>query len=275
MNKYLPKIIGSSINLVSYVSPDMAGNLAMLLFSTPQKGKSKNIESDFLKTAIQKKIPYNNTSIATYHWKGEKETILLVHGWESNSHRWKKLVENLKPLGYNIVALDAPAHGKSGGKRFNAIVYAEFISVVVKTFKPTIIIGHSVGGMAAIISQFDYGLTSIEKTVLLGAPSNFTGIFNRYKKMMRYNKEVSEAIDHYVFKKFNQQPSYYHIENFSEGIHSKGLIIHDKKDKIIPYSDALDYQRHYKNSELISTTGLGHGLKDKTINDHILKFINQ
>src|SRR5690606_36290856 len=190
MNKYLPKIIGSSINLVSYVSPDMAANLAMLLFSTPQKGKSKNIESDYLKTAIQKKIPYNDTYIATYHWKGKKETILLVHGWESNSHRWKKLVESLKPSGYNIVALDAPAHGKSEGNRFNAILYAEFINVVAKIFKPTIVIGHSVGGMAAVISQFDYGLTSIEKTVLLGAPSNFTGIFNRYKKMMCYNKEV-------------------------------------------------------------------------------------
>ncbi|PKQ45313.1 alpha/beta fold hydrolase [Confluentibacter flavum] len=275
MNKYLPKIIGSSINFISHISTPFAVHLAFQLFSRPQKGNAKKMDTEFLNASIQKELHYQDISIMTYQWVGKKDTILLVHGWESNTSRWKKLIELLKTLDYNIITLDAPAHGNSGGTLFNAILYSECIHVVAKKIKPAIIIGHSVGGIATIISQHKYSLPSVKKVVLLGAPSNFTGIFDRYKSMMRYNKKVSNGIDQFVFNRFGHLPSYYHIHNFSENIHSQGLVIHDKEDRIIPYSDALDYQKHYKNSTLISTSGLGHGLKSKEINAHILDFINQ
>ncbi|MBU3822682.1 alpha/beta hydrolase [Flavobacteriaceae bacterium XHP0103] len=275
MKKYLPKIIGTSINLVSNVSTKTAVKIAFTLFSTPQKGKMKTTGKSIVDSAEQKTLAYGNLPIMTYHWYGKKETVLLVHGWESNTIRWKKMIEILNELDYNVVALDGPAHGKSGGKLFNAVLYSEFINIVSQEFNPSIIIGHSVGGMATIISHHKHHLPNTEKLVLLGAPSNFEGIFNRYKRMMRYNKKVADGIDNYTLENFNNLPSYYHIANFSENIKPKGLIIHDKEDKIIPYSDALDYQKYYKNAELITTTGLGHGLKDKKVNEHILDFINQ
>ena len=275
MNKYLPKIIGSSINFISHISTPFAVHLAFQLFSRPQKGKAKKMDAEFLSTSIQKELSYQGINIMTYQWVGKKDTILLVHGWESNTSRWKKLIEILKALDYNIITLDAPAHGHSEGALFNAVLYSECIHVVAKKINPTIIIGHSVGGIATIISQHKYNVPSVKKLVLLGAPSNFTGIFDRYKSMMRYNKNVSDGIDQFVLKRFGQLPSYYHIRHFSENIHSQGLVIHDKEDRIIPYNDALDYQKHYRNSILISTSGLGHGLKSKEINTHILDFINQ
>ncbi len=274
MNKYLPKIIGSSINAISFISTPLAVQLAFQLFSRPQKGKTKKSDTKFLNSATQKQLFYQDTSIMTYQWVGKKETILLVHGWESNSYRWKKLIGLLKDLDYNIIALDAPAHGRSGGKLFNAVLYSEFIHIVSKTYHPSIVIGHSVGGIATMLSQFKYQIASVKKLVLLGAPSNFTGIFLRYKNLMGYNDKVSNGIDQFVLTHFNHLPSYYHIANFSEKIKAKSLIIHDKDDKIIPYSDALDYEKHYKNATLVSTTGLGHGLKSDEIHDYILDFIN-
>ena len=71
-----------------------------------------------------------------------------MHGWESNSGRWKNIIQRLQQEQYNIVALDAPAHGASGSSSFNAILYSKFITVVSKNFKPNFFIGHSVGGMA-------------------------------------------------------------------------------------------------------------------------------
>lgn len=233
------------------------------------------MDAEFLNTAIQKEVTYHDINIMTYHWKGTKETILLVHGWESNTSRWKKLIGILNNLDYNIITLDAPAHGNSGGALFNAVLYSECIHEVAKNVSPKIIIGHSVGGIAAVLSQFKYNLVSVEKLVLLGAPSNFEGIFKRYKSMMRYNKKVSNGIDQFVLDRFGHFPNYYHIKNFVSNIHSKGLVIHDEEDSIIPYNDALDYQKHYKNAQFISTLGLGHGLKSKEINQHILDFINQ
>ena len=127
--------------------------------------------------------------------------------------------------------------------------------------------------MATVFCQFKYQLPHIKKLVLLGSPSNFTGVFDRYSKMMRYNKIVIEAMNQYVLKKYNHLPEYFSAAKFSKEISSKGLIIHDKKDKIIPYSDALDFERNYTNAKLISTKGFGHGLKSDVIYNHILDFL--
>jgi pimeloyl-ACP methyl ester carboxylesterase len=274
MNNFILKTVGFLLNLVSHFSSKYAAKLAILLFSSPQKIKLKNIDSDFLKSANQKRLKYNDISIMTYHWKGNKDTVLLAHGWESNTHRWKNLVEQLQALNYNIVALDAPAHGNSTGKLFNAILYSECINIVADKFNVNTIIGHSVGGMATVFFQYKYKLKSVNKLVLLGAPSNFTGVFNRYSKMMNYNTKVVREMNQYVLQEFKHLPKYFSASKFSKEITAKGLIIHDKKDRIIPYTDALDFQKNYSNSELITTRNLGHGLKSKKVNTHIIEFLN-
>ena len=274
MKKQLPKIIGLFINLISYFSSKFAAKIAMNLFSTPRKGKTAPREIKFLETAQQGQIKFEDTTIQTYHWKGEKETILLAHGWESNTFRWKDLIEHLKALNYNIIALDAPAHGRSEGKYFNAIIYSECINLVVKKFNIQTIIGHSIGGMATVFFQHNYKPKSIKKLVLLGAPSNFVGIIKRYEFMMGYNTRVSKALKNHILKHFNHLPEYFSPANFSKTITVEGLIIHDKKDKIIPFTDALNLKENYSNATFISTEDFGHGLKSEPVYQHILNFLN-
>lgn len=270
----MPKIIGFFINLLSYFTPQYAAKLAVKLFSTPRKGQLNEEESNYLKFAIHEPIFYNNIPIMTYRWSGKKDTILLVHGWDSNSFRWKDLIELLKLEDYNIISIDAPAHGKSGSKIFNALLYSECIHAVIKRFKIDIIIGHSIGGTASAISLHKYNIIAVKKLIALGAPSNLVGLVNHYIKMMGYNKKVSEAINQYYLKHFDHLPDYFNVENFSKNIHAKGLIIHDKKDKIISFKDALEIKRHYKDAKLVKTVGLGHRLKSDIVYQHILNFLN-
>ena len=61
---------------------------------------------------------------------------------------------------------------------------------------------------------------------------------------------------------------------FIKDISTKGLIIHDTKDPIIPYTDAEQIKKNHNNASLISTTGLGHSLNDKSVTKNILDFIN-
>ncbi|NRA93799.1 MAG: alpha/beta hydrolase, partial [Psychroserpens sp.] len=162
----------------------------------------------------------------------------------------------------------------SGGKVFNAILYSECINVVVKKFNVNIIIGHSVGGMATTFFQHKYQIPSVEKLVLLGAPSNFVGVFSRYVKLMGYSNRVAKAMDRLVYERFNQTPDFFNAARFAEFIEAEGLVIHDKYDTIIPYSDAEDFSNFYKNAKLITTEGFGHGLKSDHVNDHIIEFVN-
>ena len=271
---FLSKTIGVSLNFISYISPKTAGNLALSLFSTPLRGKVKEKDFDFLDTAFKEELQYDDLSIMTYRWLGKNKTILLAHGWESNAARWRPLIENLKKQNYNIVALDAPAHGRSGSKKFNAILYSEFINIVSKKFNPNIIIGHSVGGMSTVFYQHKYQNEALEKLVLLGAPSNFVGVFNRYVQMMGYNKKVDNRMGEIVLEKYGQLPEYFSAADFTKEIATSALIIHDERDRIIPYQDAKHFKEHYVNAQLITTQGFGHSLNNETITEHINNYIN-
>ncbi len=274
MNNIIPKIVGSYLNVLSYFSADYAANKALHLFSTPRKGFLNEKQHTFLNTATQKLLYYDDLPIMTYHWKGNNKTLLLVHGWESNSARWKKKIKPFLDAGFNIVALDAPAHGASGSKVFNALLYSEFINVVVKKHNPEIIIGHSVGGMSSVFFQQKYQHKSIEKIVLLGSPSEFKDILKRYIEMLGYNKKIESQLNTVIFDQFGAHPEAFSTAKFIKSISSQSLIIHDTKDTIIPFSDAELISKNHKNSYLISTTGLGHSLNDKSVTKSILDFIN-
>ena len=274
MRQLIITVIGTFVNGISLFSSRAASKLALLLFSKPRKIKIKDTENDFLMTAFTEVINDKDLHIMTYRWLGKKETVLLAHGWESNSYRWKSLIQKLKALDYNIIALDAPAHGKSSGTKFNALLYSECIHRVAKKFNANIIIGHSVGGMATAFCMGTYTLPAVKKLVLLGAPSNFVGVFHRYMAMMGYNKRVSRAMDNLVLERFNHKPEHFSAARFIENSNTEILLIHDVKDKIIPYSDVEDFKHYNDSAKLISTEGFGHGLRHDDVNNHIIDFVN-
>lgn len=273
MEEFLPKLISHSINGLSYVSPSYAAKLAVLVFSMPRGAQLDEDAQHYLSQANQKDVKVEDFLIKTYQWSGSKGTILLLHGWDSNSFRWKDLIELLRQDDYNIISIDAPAHGASGNKIFNAPLYSRCINEVVKTFEPSIIVGHSVGGTAAAIALKNHKLPTIKKLALLGAPSNLDISVGNYVKIMKYRNRVHKAINRYYLKHFNHLPEYYCVENFYKNIKPQGLIIHDRRDNIISYKEALDIHRVYKNSELKKTIGLGHRLKSDQVYQYILEFV--
>jgi triacylglycerol esterase/lipase EstA (alpha/beta hydrolase family) len=56
-----------------------------------------------------------------------------------------------KKSGSTIIAIDAP-HGLSGGKEFNIPQYAAYI-ILAHKFKPSYLIGHSIGGKTCLYYQ--------------------------------------------------------------------------------------------------------------------------
>jgi pimeloyl-ACP methyl ester carboxylesterase len=274
MSNFIPKIVGFYLNTLSLFSLKSATNSALNLLSTPRTGKITPQQSAFLDTSKKETLAYNEHKIMTYRWAGNNQTILLIHGWESNSGRWQNLITELQSKNYNIIALDAPAHGNSGSSIFNPVIYAEFIAVVTNLYQPNILIGHSLGGMATVLSQSKYSIKSVEKLVILGAPSNYVDVTKRYHVMLGYNQRIISLLDTILTERFHAPLAYFSTANHVKNLNIHGLIIHDEADDIIPYNDALDIKNSFKNSRLITTKGQGHALNNTLINSHILKFIH-
>lgn len=270
----LTKLVGLYINLISFFNPEKAKHIAYTIFSQPRKGKIKNGKlPKTLQSAQQETLHYDGENFQVYTWPGNDEIILLLHGWESNASRWKKLLNYLKPLGKTIIAIDAPAHGQSTGKEFNAPRYAEFIHVLIQQYQPKTLIGHSIGGAAIAFYLNKYPNDHIDKIVLLGAPSSFKKISDNFINLLSLNKKVQKRLENYYYEKFNIHINDFAGHLFAQNFTQKAIIAHDVDDAVIKVEEGRQYAAAWKNAIYIETQGLGHSMHDKALYQQIAEFV--
>lgn len=271
--KYLALAYGQYFNTWAMVSKRKAAEKAFTLYCSPRKGKVLNHQRDFLDAAKDQVIQVGNIDIQTYQWSGKNETVLLLHGWESNVFRWKNLIEKLQEANFNIIALDAPAHGNSSGTMLNVPLYTECANEVIGTYTPSYVIGHSMGGMTTIYNQYKYPNPGIKKLVSLGSPSELSEMMDHYQNLLSFNDVVLSELEKYIYEKYEVEVRNFSAARFSEKIEQKGFIVHDELDLIAPFSAAEKIHGQWKNSSLLKTSGLGHSLHQEEVNQKIIDFL--
>lgn len=273
LNKIVPKIYGCYFNSVALFSKTAAAKKAFDAFCAIRKRKLFPNQTAYLDSVKNEVHTIGTHRIQSYRWRGSKETVLLVHGWESNAFRWRNLIKKLTESDFNIIAFDAPGHGHSSGSQLNVPLYAESLQYMIESFKPKFLVGHSVGGMTILYHQHAYAKSGIEKIVTIGAPSEFHEIMDHYQHLLQLSKRVMKALDTHIKGRFG-----FHIRDFSTSEFAKsnpslGLILHDRFDKIAPYHASEKVHANWKNSILVSTEGLGHSMNQDNINEQINDFL--
>ncbi len=273
LKKYLPLLTGKHLMFLFIFARKIALKKAFILFCRPQKGKVLIGQEEFLEEAEDEIVYIDNLRIQTYRWANMGETVLLVHGWESNTHRWKILIEKLHQKNFNIIAFDAPAHGYSSGKLFNIPLYVECIQKIVELYRPNHIIAHSIGGMTTIFHQFTYPNDEIDKLIILAPPSEMSVIMKGYQKTLNLTDKFMTALNDYFKTKLAFSFKEFSTPAFAKSIKQKGLLIHDIKDNIAPYSGSVEINKNWNNSKLISTENFGHSLFFDEVDDMIIDFL--
>jgi predicted alpha/beta hydrolase family esterase len=272
----LAKSIGLYINLLSFVAPKKAVQKAYAVFSTPRKGKIQiDAIPEILKSAEAVAFDFDGKIIQTYIWKGNETVLFLIHGWESNSARWKKALPYIIKSGYTIVAIDAPAHGLSSGRDFNAHKYSQYIHHVAKMYPPKILIGHSIGGKACLHYQTIHNNLNVEKIVVLGAPSDFKVIFENYVSLLGLNSKVNNELINFYKENFNLSNQEIGGPLFSDNKNLKGLIAHDLEDTVVSFAEAKKNANAWKEAVFIETKGFGHSMNDEELFEKIREFISE
>jgi esterase/lipase len=271
---FYTKSLGVYINLLSFVFPEKATQIAYNIFSEPRKGRlTKTSLPLVLQETDNETFQHNEHHFQSYIWKGNDTVILLVHGWESNASRWKKILPYLQKSGSTIIAIDAPAHGLSGGSEFNIPQYAEFIHVLFQKFKPKYLIGHSLGAKTCLYYQSVYQNNDLKKIVVLGSPSDFNIILNNYIALLSLNYTVSKGLEEYYLTNFNLKLEKFSAKHYVSKIKTKGFIAHDIGDTVVLFAEGKKIASSWKNSTFIETTGLGHSLHDDALYSKIASFL--
>ncbi|AWA29858.1 alpha/beta hydrolase [Flavobacterium magnum] len=270
----LTKSIGCGINLMGVVNPSKAQKLAYRFFSEPRTGKlTADRLPAILSSAERQQFLFGQQPFNAFVWKGNHDVILLVHGWESNAARWEKLLPYLRKSGKTIVAIDAPAHGLSPGREFTVPTYSEFINIAARHFRPSSIIGHSIGGTAALYYQHRFQNPEIKKMITLGAPSELQVIVNQYTRLLGLSPRTSALLDRYFPEHFDIRIADFSSHLFARSIGVQGLIIHDLDDTVVSFAEAQKIADSWKNAGFVQTKGLGHSMHDEALYQQIADFL--
>lgn len=273
LKKFLFKAYGFALNFQALFTEKTAGKKAFKIYCTVRKGKVLPFQRVFLELAKYELVQTTHHEIQTYHWPGNGKKVLLVHGWESNTHRWNKLIKKLQQADFDILAFDAPGHGNSTGEILHHPLYEKTLQHITLKYNPSYLIGHSMGGMTIMYNQYLNPNAVIEKIVTIASPSEYHELMSYYKHLLSLSNRVMSALEGYIKSQFGFTFQEFSTSEFVKANTITGLVIHDKLDPITPYWCSEQVHTNWKGSKFVTTEGLGHSVQDDPINNQIVDFL--
>lgn len=272
--KLLLKTIGFYLRFINSISAKIGGKHAFYVFCSPFSAKITTKQQAFLDTATTERIDVDGEKIQLYKWGNGTQKVLCVHGWRSNTYRWRDYIKTLIEKDCTVYSIDFPAHGNSEGFFWNLLKgEASILATINHIGKVDTIISHSVGCFCSLYFCDQNPKLQPQKMVSLASAGKVHDFIYEVKRMLNLTDREINNLMNYFISFTGKDPEYFNIENFFSHITAKALLIHDQDD---PDTDVRYSQRlHelYTESELIITSGLGHKLRSKDVLEKVVTYI--
>lgn len=270
-------LIRTRLRLLKFTSTRKAGAVAFDLFCTPPTRVRKT--SALLQQHESIQLRFEGMRIQGYrcgHPAAKK--ILLLHGFSSSAVNFDHWVNPLLDKGYEVLAFDAPAHGKSEGKRINALIYSRLIELIVETYGPIdACIGHSLGGLAlSLYLERHPESRNIHVVLIAPATETTTAIVKAFELIGLPHSSVQRAMEMEIERMSGHPASWFSVNRAIRQINNRVLWVHDENDDITPLSDVKrlrqDQPAHIR---FHITKGLGHRkiYRDPAVLDTVVRFL--
>jgi pimeloyl-ACP methyl ester carboxylesterase len=274
---HIPKAIRYTAKLFEAISPKLATRFAALLFTTPIKHKIPKREWQMLANSTKERLILHNLKkeIQMYSYGTGSRNILLIHGWSGRGTQMVKIADALVEKGFKIISFDAPAHGKSTGKRTLMPEFIQSILEIEKKYGPfEYAIGHSLGGMS-LLTVLKQGFP-IKKAIIIGSGDIIQDIIDDFVLKLDLKPNIGLMLKAYFETKSNESMENYASHFNADKISIPLLIIHDENDIDVPVKAAYHIDSYISQSELYITKGLGHRkiLGDKKVIQKCLDYLN-
>ncbi|MBB4440618.1 MULTISPECIES: alpha/beta hydrolase [Rhizobium] len=258
------------------VSPDLAAKAAFQLFCRTPSARPKGTKSKLAHAAGAARLVgaerfalrlAGGRQAHAYRLnggaRGKRKRYLVTHGWGSSAAYMAELVSMLAATGAEVVALDFPGHGRSGGRFLHMGLAVETIAAAEARFGAfDAAIGHSFGGAALMVSAAGLlpGVAPVggDRLVLIGAPSEMGWLFTDFGRMVGLRPAAQAALENEVHRVTGRR-----LEDFDAGaaageIGRPVLVIHAEDDKEVSSLHAKRYGAAGKSVRLFWANGFGH-----------------
>jgi pimeloyl-ACP methyl ester carboxylesterase len=260
------------------LAPELAGALAERMFLTPPRAKDAAASALDLIDARSSFLVHKGRHIAMWRWGSrEAPAVLLAHGWGGHAAQMRAFVFPLLQAGYRVIAYDQPAHGVSDGRMTALPDFADvFGEVAAHHGGAHAVIAHSLGGAAAAVSLAS-GKTAYKKIVLVSPPSDLVGYSRRFARWYWMPEPVRKAMQNAIEERYGVRWEDLEVPRVAPRLSAQALVIHDRRDRLMPWSHGATVAQHWPGARLLSTEGLGHRriLADDSVTRAAADFIDE
>lgn len=206
---------------------------------------------------------------------GEGPLVILAHGWGGSEQQFDVLGDALAARGFRVVTFSAIGHGASSGRFSSMVEFRDSLVAVAKHFgsEPHAIVAHSLGGAASALAVSE-GLRA-NRLVLIAPSAHPRRYLRLFLDWLEFPEHLRDRVVGHFEKTLRFAWDKLDVEAFGPLVHAPTLIVHDRADREVPWSEGADAARMIPNAQLVSVENLGHRriLRDESVVTRIADFV--
>lgn len=242
-----------ALRLVAKLSPDAAAAWAARRFTRPPRADDRaalpGARRTFLDSAVGR--------LAVHRWGDEGPIALLVHGFGGHAGDLLPYVEPLRARGYQVLALDAPAHGASAGRHAGLPVMAEAVSAVARAAgRPEVVVAHALGATACALAA-QRGM-KVARMAWIAPAASVAAAARGFAEALAMPAELRARFVGAVEQELGASLEALELSAIAPAQRAPVLIVHDRDDDVAPVSQSIRAAEALPVARLAVTRGLGH-----------------
>ena len=261
----------------AFFFPELAGAWAERLFLTPPHRRDAAAAALDLIDARASFVHHKGRVIATWRWGSrDAPAVLLAHGWGGHAAQMRAFVFPLLSAGFRVVVYDQPAHGVSEGRLTGLPDFADVLAEVAAYHGDVkAVIAHSLGAAAAALALAQ-GKAAFATAVLISPPADIVGYSRRFARWHWMPEPVRRAMQAAIEERYGVAWESLDVPRLAARLRTRALIIHDRDDRTVPWTQGAQIASHWPGARLLSTDALGHGriLEDEAVTRVAADFVS-
>jgi hypothetical protein len=267
----LIKLLRIKNRALGVVMPEKVALDNARLFLTPRAFPLKEWEKEAEQQAERFSFGHGLSAI---RWGKGKRKILLMHGWESRATQMYGLASALVADGCQVIAIDAPCHGRSKGEQSNPVAFAQAIVAADQELGPFDgAVGHSMGAVALAIAR-EAG-ANLGRYALVSSPACLYDTLIVFCDFMGLSPRCTERFVQHVESEVGRPARELDVGLLLADHTPRPLLVHDRNDREIPYESVATIKRALSDVKIWSSNDLGHRkiVRDPFIASVIRQFV--
>jgi len=267
---------------LSMVAPGLAARLAERLWFRVPKPKINDASLAFLASGNRFSVSVNGRTVSAWRW-GSGPAVVLMHGWGGYGAQFQGVIEELQRRGLQAVTFDALSHGESapgalGAHYATLFEFGDALSEVMRTTPNVVgVVAHSGGAAATAWAMGKHPEWPLQRIVFIAPFASIGRYIDLFQRTLGLSDEVIRRFRSGTEARYGFRWPDLEVPAMAKRMRTPPvLVIHDREDRETAWQDGADLAAGWPESELVTTTGLGHNriLRDPQIVKRIVDFVS-